>query len=185
MLPEPPLSQYGFCVAHILVFGWGLVTHSLVAPEALCQAQGPPSPSDPKPFLHPSSIAGLRHHLPQLPASRLCPGGHCSLLIPSPCTWTPLNLSHPFLHLSLHGPGPWPPRLGHSDAGCRTQGQTSDICYNVPAAPWAPGQKPTRTPHSNLSQEYMSPPRCCLAQGQVRGQSREGQTKPGKEPVLG
>lgn len=145
---------------------------------------GPPKSLRPK-ALPASQQHSLWHH--PSPATCLQTVSWRVLLSPhpQPCTWTPLSLSHPFLHLSLHSPGPWPPRLGHSDAGCRTQGQTSDICYNVPAAPWAPGQKPTRTPHSNLSQEYMSPPRCCLAQGQVRGQSREGQTKPGKEPVLG
>lgn len=90
VLPEPPLSQYRFCVAHILVFGWGLVTHSLGAPEALCQAQGAPSPSDPKPFLHPSSIACMWHR--PSPATCLQTLSSRALLSPHP---QPLLLDTP------------------------------------------------------------------------------------------
>lgn len=157
-------------------------THSLGAPEAVCQAWAPQGTADRKPFPHPSSIAcqGPRR------SSRLCPGGRCSLLTASPCSWTPLNLSYPFFHsrcpCMVQAPGP---------LACATvmQGvapgvRPSGVCYNIPAAPRAPGQEPTRTPHSNLSQGRMSPPRCCPSQGPVREQSRDRSTRPEKKPVL-
>lgn len=119
-LPEPPLPQRGFWLTRWRLEGVLSPTHSLGAPEAVCQAWAPQGTADRKPFPHPSSIAcqGPRR------SSRLCPGGRCSLLTASPCSWTPLNLSYPFFHsrcpCMVQAPGPL---ACASDARRRTRSQ--------------------------------------------------------------